>query len=112
MFRIAFQRILVAPELASQFDAARLGASPLEVRLGRLEQAGLLAGRPVRDAASPHHALSEGLAEMELRGASRTGAGGDLAGRRPFVGRGLCRFATVAPAKSHRSGGATSAPNY
>lgn len=69
LFRIGFKRSLLAPELASRFAAARLSAlAELEARLGRLEQAGLLGGRSVRDAAFQFHALCEGLADMELRG--------------------------------------------
>ena len=101
LFRIGFQRNLVAPELASQFDAARLWAlGQLEVRLGRLEQAGLLAGRPVRDTACHFHALCEGLAEMELRGALAAGREEEI--WQDAVRSLVAGFAAVAPAKSHR----------
>lgn len=69
LFAIGFKRVLPAPELASRFDAARLRAlAELEAKLRRLERAGLLGGRSVRDAACQFHALCEGLADMELRG--------------------------------------------
>jgi AcrR family transcriptional regulator len=69
LFRIGFKRHLLAAELASRLDAARLGAlGELEARLRRLEKAGL-GGRSIRDAACVFHALCEGMADMELRGA-------------------------------------------
>lgn len=69
LFGIGFKRTLLAPELASRFDAARLRAfAELGAKVGRLEQSGLLGGRAVRDAACQFHALCEGLADMELRG--------------------------------------------
>ena len=69
LFAIGFKRVLPTPELASRFDAARLRAlAELETRLRRLDRAGLLGGRSVRDAACQFHALCEGLADMELRG--------------------------------------------
>ena len=40
----------------------------LEVRVARVEQAGLLGGRTVREVAMEFHALCEGLAAVELRG--------------------------------------------
>ncbi|HZQ85870.1 MAG TPA: TetR/AcrR family transcriptional regulator [Acidimicrobiales bacterium] len=74
LFHVGFKRDLVAPELAAQFEAARLSAlAALEGRMSRLKQAGQLGDRPVNDALSHFHALCEGLADMELRGALPAG---------------------------------------
>lgn len=70
LFRIGVQRSSVTPNVAGQFNAARLRAlEDLEGRISRLQEAGGLAGRSVREAACHFHALCEGLADLELRGA-------------------------------------------
>lgn len=74
LFRIGVQRTLVGPELAARFDAARLEAlAGLKAKMSRLERAGLLKGRPIGSALCHFHALCEGLAAMELRGALTPG---------------------------------------
>jgi AcrR family transcriptional regulator len=68
LFRIAIQRALPEPELASGFRAAgRQALAGLQTRVERLEAAGLLGDRTVTDAVRAFHALCEGLAAMELR---------------------------------------------
>jgi AcrR family transcriptional regulator len=69
LFRIGVQHTLPSPDLARQFRAAAAEAfAGLEARITRLENAGLLGPRTVRDAACEFHALCEGLAAVELRG--------------------------------------------
>jgi len=69
LFRIAFRRDLVAPDVAARFDHARRGAlSALVARLDRVcEDRGLATSGA--DAALPFHAMCEGLAALEARGA-------------------------------------------
>jgi AcrR family transcriptional regulator len=71
LFRIGVQwGALPQPELAAGFrGAARDALAGLEQRVARLEAAGLLGGHGVRDATRAFHALCEGLAALELRGA-------------------------------------------
>lgn len=69
LFRVAVQHIAVTPEIASRFrPAAQASLAHLERRIARLDEAGLLGGRSVHDAACQFHALCEGLAALELRG--------------------------------------------
>lgn len=74
LFRIGVKRTMAPPGLTARFDAARLEAlAGLEARVSRLDGVGLLAGRPIRYALCSFHALCEGLADMELRGALNAG---------------------------------------
>jgi AcrR family transcriptional regulator len=74
LFSVGVQRTLASPELASRFDAARLAAlTGLEAKLTRLKSTRLLGRRTLRDMACEFHALCEGLAAMELRGAMTRG---------------------------------------
>jgi AcrR family transcriptional regulator len=69
LFRIGVQQTLGPPALARDFaDAAAQAFAGLEMRVTRLEVAGLLGSRTMRDAACEFHALCEGLAAVELRG--------------------------------------------
>ncbi len=69
LFRIGVQQTLGPPELACDFaQAAAQAFAGLETRVTRVKGAGLLGGRPVREAACQFHALCEGLAAVELRG--------------------------------------------
>jgi hypothetical protein len=62
-------------ELARQFRAAAAEAfAGLEARITRLEEAGLLGPRTVRDAACEFHPLCEGLTTAELRALMAPGA--------------------------------------
>jgi AcrR family transcriptional regulator len=66
LFRIGVQ--LSSPQLRDRFSAAAAKAfAGLEVRMTRVNDAGLLGPRNVRDAACEFHALCEGLAAVELR---------------------------------------------
>lgn len=68
LFRIGVQQSGLAPEGATGIrPAAENAMRRLEVRLGRLEDAGGLVGRSVEEAAFEFHALCEGLAALELR---------------------------------------------
>jgi AcrR family transcriptional regulator len=70
LFRIGVQRTLPEPALAADFrDPARQALSGLEVRVRRLEAAGLLGDYRVSEVVRAFHALCEGLAAMELRSA-------------------------------------------
>ena len=70
LFSIGIQRTLPASQLWPQFRAAANDAlAVLSRRLARLQDRQLLIGRTVRDATIQFHALCEGLAALELRGA-------------------------------------------
>ncbi len=74
LFRIGVQQTMGSPELARDFaNAAGEAFAGLEARVTRVEVAGLLGGRSVRDAACEFHALCEGLAAVELRGRMMSG---------------------------------------
>jgi AcrR family transcriptional regulator len=74
LFRIGVQQTPISSAMARQFNTARAEAlAGLESRLLRLNENGLLGHRTVSDAAYEFHALCEGLAAMELRGALRSG---------------------------------------
>ena len=74
LFRIGVQQTMCSPELARDFaNAAAEAFAGLEARVTRLEAAGLLGSRSVRDAACEFHALCEGLAAVELRGRMTSG---------------------------------------
>src|SRR5262249_58146470 len=68
LFRLGVQwGTLPEPGLAAGFrGAAREALETLDQRLRRLDAAGGLGGRSVRDASRAFHALCEGLAAMEL----------------------------------------------
>ena len=69
LFKIAVQRTMGPPGLATEFSNAQLAAfERLQASVARLEEADLLGGRLIRDAATQFHALCEGLAALELRG--------------------------------------------
>jgi AcrR family transcriptional regulator len=73
LFSIGIQRTLTSSELWPQFRAAADDAlAVLSRRLARLQDGALLAGRTVREATTQFHALCEGLAALELRGALAT----------------------------------------
>jgi AcrR family transcriptional regulator len=70
LYRIAFQRpvrnLRPGPELAAARERA---FSRLTAKVGRLEEAGLLGVKPIREGAVEFNAMMEGLANAELRGA-------------------------------------------
>jgi len=69
LFRIAVQQTVGPPALARDFaQAATQAFAGLEARVTRVQVAGLLGSRSVREAACEFHALCEGLAAVELRG--------------------------------------------
>jgi AcrR family transcriptional regulator len=75
LFAISIQRALPDPALAAGFRRAGSEAlAGLELLIARVQEAGLLGGRTVREGATAFHALCEGLAAMELRVAQQ-GAG-------------------------------------
>jgi AcrR family transcriptional regulator len=70
LFQIGVQQTAVDLSTASQFaPSARAAFAILETRFQRLQAAGQLPGRDPREAACQFHALCEGLAALELRGA-------------------------------------------
>lgn len=76
LFRVGFQRDAVPSAVAKQFaESQRAALRHLVARFDRLSEAGGLTRAAPAEAAMYFHALCEGLAEMELRGA--------LLGRRP-----------------------------
>lgn len=70
LYRIAFQRVVRNLQPGPELTAARARAfDALLSRVRRLDDAGLLAGKPTREAAVEFNAMLEGLANAELRGA-------------------------------------------
>jgi AcrR family transcriptional regulator len=68
-YRIAFQRIVPGLEPGPELTAARGRAwNQLLAKVSRLDEAGLLGGKTVREAAVEFNAMLEGLANAELRG--------------------------------------------
>ena len=71
LFRIAFQRVVPGLRAGPELISARRGAlAGLEARVQRLENAGLLGHKSVRQATVEFNAMCEGLANAELRGAT------------------------------------------
>lgn len=71
LFRIAFQRVVPGLQAGRELISARQGAlTGLEARVQRLENAGLLGRKSVRQATVEFNAMCEGLANAELRGAT------------------------------------------
>lgn len=69
LYRIAFQRIVPGLEPGPELTAARERTFPrLQERIARLQEAGFLNGKSVREAAVEFNAMCEGLANSELRG--------------------------------------------
>jgi len=70
LYRVAFQRIVPGLRAGPELTAARERAfGRLLAKVERLEQAGMLRGKTVRQAAVELNAMMEGLANAELRGA-------------------------------------------
>jgi len=70
LLRIGLLKVGMAPELACQFrDAADQALESLSGRIARLAGTGQLGSRGVADAFCAFHALCEGLAALESRGA-------------------------------------------
>lgn len=69
LFRIAFQRIVPELTLGPELIEARARSwARLEAKVRRLQDAGLLGGLSVNEAAVAFNAMCEGLANAELRG--------------------------------------------
>jgi AcrR family transcriptional regulator len=69
-YRIAFQRIVPGLRPGPELTAARERAwNQLNAKVQRLDDAGLLGDKSVREAAVEFNAMLEGLANAELRGA-------------------------------------------
>lgn len=74
LFRISIQRTLPEPELFASFaQSGRDAMDALRERVARLEPTGRLGDRSVADVVAGFHALCEGLAAVELRGALQAG---------------------------------------
>lgn len=70
LFRLGVQHVAVPPDLAREFRAAAEHAlDGLRDRVARLADAGRLGTRSPGEAVCAFHALCEGLAALELRGA-------------------------------------------
>ena len=68
LFRVGVQQTGVAPDVAGEMlQSAENAMKRLESRLERLQRAGRLQDRTIREAAFEFHALCEGLAALELR---------------------------------------------
>ena len=68
-YRIAFQRVVPSLDPGPELTEARSRAwSQLQAKVRRLEEADLLGGRSVQEAAVVLNAMLEGLANAELRG--------------------------------------------
>lgn len=69
LYRLAFQRIAPDLSLPSSFEIVRWESfARVEARVERIEDAGRLGGRDVRQAAAEFVVVCEGLANAELRG--------------------------------------------
>lgn len=68
LYRIAFQRIAGLEPVPELVEARQRAWTQLQDRVRRLEQAGLLGGKSIPDAARELNAMWEGLANAELRG--------------------------------------------
>ncbi|MGH2784879.1 MAG: TetR/AcrR family transcriptional regulator [Actinomycetota bacterium] len=69
LYRIAFQRIVPGLRSGPELESARERTFPrLQDKVRRLDEAGLLAGKSVREAAVEFNAMCEGMANSELRG--------------------------------------------
>jgi len=69
LFRLAFQRIAPGLPLGPEFFDARAAVwAVLEMKVRRVEDAGLLGSRTVTEGAVEFNAMCEGLANAELRG--------------------------------------------
>ena len=74
LFELGIQRTAAPAELWARFrPQAAEALNELAERMARLERAGLLQGRAPLRAAAQFHALCEGLAALELRGALNDG---------------------------------------
>ena len=70
LYRIAFQRVVPGLDPGPELTAARQRAwAQLVAKVTRLQDAGLLDGKPAAEAALEFNAMMEGLANAELRGA-------------------------------------------
>ena len=70
LFRLGVQHVAVSPDLARGFHGAATHAlDGLQGRVARLADAQRLGARAPREAVCAFHALCEGLAALELRGA-------------------------------------------
>jgi AcrR family transcriptional regulator len=70
LYRIAFQRIVPSLTAGPELAAARQRAwAQLVAKVERLEEVGLLGGKPAPEAAAEFDSMMEGLANAELRGA-------------------------------------------
>ncbi len=70
LFRLAVQQVAVPPALGQEFrGAAERALEGLMSRIARLAETRQLGARSARKAACEFHALCEGLAALELRGA-------------------------------------------
>jgi Tetracyclin repressor-like, C-terminal domain len=70
LYRIAFQRVVPGLDGGPELTAVRTRAWHQHLgKVGRLDAAGLLGGKPVPEAALEFIAMMEGLANAELRGA-------------------------------------------
>lgn len=69
LFRIAFQRVVPEFELSPELvDVRRRVWAQLEAKVERLQRAGLLSGRSLRQATVEFNVVCEGLGNAELRG--------------------------------------------
>jgi len=69
LYRVAFQRVVPGLDAGPELNAVRAIAwAQLVAKVGRLEAAGLLAGKSAPDAAVEFIAMMEGLGNAELRG--------------------------------------------
>ena len=78
LYGLVFLRVVPELQLGPRFnDAAAAAFDRLQAHLARLDSAGGLGGMTTVDAARAVHALTEGLASMELRGTVDTKGGAE-----------------------------------
>lgn len=109
-YRIAFQRIVPGLHPGPELTAARTRAwNQLNAKVQRLDDAGLLGDKGVREAAVEFNAMLEGLANAELRGSvfRNLPEGGEELAWRNALATVIDGFSPRSPRRRRRSSRAT-----
>jgi hypothetical protein len=105
-YRIAFQRVVPGLRPGPELTAARQKAwGQLQAKVQRLDDAGLLGHKSVREAAVEFNAMLEGLANAELRGAvfRNLPEGGEELAWRNALATVIDGFSTGVPSEARRT---------
>jgi AcrR family transcriptional regulator len=105
-YRIAFQRVVPGLRPGPELTAGRQKAwGQLQAKVQRLDDAGLLGHKSVREAAVEFNAMLEGLANAELRGAvfRNLPEGGEELAWRNALATVIDGFSTGVPSEARRT---------